>query len=62
MLQVQENDFTVEDVYKTYKGEKIEMQHTVNEFFERYLKRVKTLVGIDIKEVTRNKFYQVLFR
>ena len=59
MLQVQKNDFTVEDIYKTYKGEKIDKQYNVIEFFERYLKRLKTLIGIDIKEVTWNKFYYV---
>ncbi|WP_242158222.1 site-specific integrase [Aestuariivivens sediminis] len=59
MLQVQEKDFTVEDIYKTYKGEKIEKQYKVMEFFERYLKRLKTLIGIDIKEVTWDKFYYI---
>jgi integrase len=59
MLQVQENDFTVEDIYKTYKGEKLEKQYNVIEFFERYLKRLKTLIGIDIKQVTYNKHMYV---
>ncbi|MDU8884544.1 Arm DNA-binding domain-containing protein [Yeosuana sp. MJ-SS3] len=52
MLQVQENSFTVEDIYKTYKGEKIEKEYNVIEYFECYLKRLKTLIGIDIKQVT----------
>jgi hypothetical protein len=59
MLQVQENNFKVEDIYKTYKGEKLEKQYNVIEFFERYLKRLKTLIGIDIKQVTWNKHYYV---
>ncbi|TJY34682.1 site-specific integrase [Pontimicrobium aquaticum] len=59
VLQVQENDFTVEDIYKTYKGEKIAKDHNTIEYFERYLKRLKTLVGIDIVESTWNKFYYV---
>lgn len=59
MLQVNETDFTVEDIYMAYKGEKTQKQYNVIEFFERYLKRLKTLIGIDIKEVTWNKFYYV---
>lgn len=55
LLQVQENSFTVEDIYKTYKGEKREKDYYVIEFFERYLKRRKTLVDIDIVQVTWNK-------
>jgi len=59
MLQVQETNYTVEDIYKTYKGEKLEKQYNVIEFFERYLKRLETLVGIDIKQVTYNKHMYV---
>ena len=59
MLQVQENDFAVEDIYKSYKGEKLEKDYNVVEFIERYLKRLKTLIGIDIKQVTWNKHLYV---
>jgi len=59
MLQVQETSFTVYDIYNVYKGEKLEKQYNVVEFFERYLKRLKTLVGIDIKQVTWNKHFYV---
>jgi len=55
LLQVQENDFSVEDIYSLYKGEKSAREYNVIEFFERYLKRLKTLVGIDIVQVTWNK-------
>ena len=51
MLQIKESSLTVEDIYTVYKGEKIEKEYNVIEFFERYLKRLKTLVGIDIKQV-----------
>ena len=59
MLQIKESSFTVEDIYTVYKGEKIEREYNVIEFFERYLKRLKTLVGIDIKQVTWNKHLYV---
>lgn len=55
MLQVQETSFNVEEIYKLYKGEKSAREYNVIEFFERYLKRLKTLIGIDIKQVTWNK-------
>jgi len=56
LLQIKEESFTVGDVYSLYKGEKTQKQYDVVEFFERYLKKLKTLVGIDIKLVTWNKF------
>ena len=59
MLQVQENSFTVEDIYKLYKGEKIKKEYDTVEFFERYLKRLKTLIGIDIKQITWNKYFYI---
>jgi integrase/recombinase XerD len=59
MLQIKEEDFTVEDIYSLYKGKKSSKEYNVIEFFERYLKRLKTLIGIDIKQVTWNKHYYV---
>jgi len=55
LLQVQENSFSVEDIYSLYKGVKSTREYDVIEFFDRYLKRLKTLVGIDIVQVTWNK-------
>ena len=59
MLQVQENSFSVEDIYSLYKGDKSAREYNVIEFFERYLKRLKTLINIDIKQVTWNKYSYV---
>jgi len=56
MLQVKEESFNVEDIYSLYKGVKTQKEYNVVEFFEKYLKKLKTLVGIDIKLVTWNKF------
>ena len=56
ILQVKEEHFNVEDIYSLYKGEKTQKEHHVVEYFESYLKKLKTLVGIDIKQVTWNKF------
>jgi integrase/recombinase XerD len=59
MLQVKETNFTVEDIYSTYKGEKKVKEYNTIEFFNRYLDRLKRLVGIDIKIGTWKKFEYV---
>ncbi len=59
LLQVKEANFTVEDIYSLYKGKKLVKEHNVIEYFERYLNRLKTLIGIDLKQVTWNKFNYV---
>jgi len=59
LLQVQENSFTVEDIYMLFKGKKIAKEHNVLDVFESYLNMLKKLIGIDIKQVTWNKFYYV---
>ncbi|PTX64121.1 integrase-like protein [Kordia periserrulae] len=59
ILQIQEKDFTVEDVYKLYKGEKLEKEYHTVECFESYLEELKSLIGIDLKQSTWNKFYYV---
>lgn len=59
LLQVKEISFTVDDIYRLYKGEKLTKEYNVVEYFERYLKQLKTLIGIDIKQITYNKFEYV---
>lgn len=56
MLQIKDENFTVDDIYNIYKGEKLQKEYHVVEYFEKYLKKLKALVGIDIKQVTWNKF------
>ncbi len=59
MLQVKEESFAVTDVYMGFKGEKTAKEYNTIEFFDRYLKRLKKLVGIDIEEETWKKFEHV---
>lgn len=59
LLQVKEVSFTVDDIYRLYKGEKLTQEYNLVEYFERYLKQLKTLIGIDIKQITYNKFEYV---
>jgi len=59
LLQIQESNFSVEDIYTLYKGKKSAKEHNVIEQFESYLNMLKKLIGIDIKQATWNKFYYV---
>ncbi|KJD31234.1 integrase [Tamlana nanhaiensis] len=56
LLQIQERSFTVNDIYNAYLGKKATQNYSLIEFYENYLNKLKTLVGIDIKQVTYNKF------
>ncbi|WP_369686021.1 hypothetical protein [Mariniflexile sp. AS56] len=56
LLQVKEEEITIEDIYSLYIGKKTQKQYNVIEYFDVYLNRLKTLIGIDIKQVTWNKF------
>ncbi|MDP3314395.1 site-specific integrase [Lutibacter sp.] len=59
LLQVQEGNFTVDDIHMLYKGKKPTKEHNVVEQFESHLNMLKKLVGIDIKQATWNKLYYV---
>ncbi|TJY34822.1 site-specific integrase [Pontimicrobium aquaticum] len=59
MLQVKDETFTVIDVFRGFRGEKTVREYNTIEFFERYLKRLKKLVGIDIELGTWKKFEYV---
>jgi integrase len=56
MLQIKEANFTIQDIYSMYKGEKIAKEYNVIEYCERFLKQLKRLVGIDITDATYNKY------
>lgn len=57
MLQIKEESFTVEDVFSIYKGDKIEKDYNTFEYYNRYLNKLKTLIGIEIKQITWNKYF-----
>ena len=59
ILQIQGNNFTVNDIYTLYKGEKQAKKHNVVEYFEAYLNKLKKLIGVSIKQATWDKFYYV---
>ena len=59
-LQVQGNNFDVEDIFKKYKGENAQRQIGVVEFYSEYMDRLKKMIGKDFKESTWGKFNEIL--
>lgn len=57
-LQVKGSDFTVDEIYKQYKGETPKKEFGVVEVYNLHSNRIKNLVGIDIKEVTYSKYIE----
>ena len=57
-LQVKGTDFTVDDIYKHYKGETPKKEFGVMEVYYLHSDRIKKLVGIDIKQVTYSKYIE----
>lgn len=59
LLQIQEEYFSTDDVYSLFKGVKTQKEHNVIQYFEKYLNKLETLIDIDIKQVTWNKYNYV---
>jgi len=57
-LQVRGSDFTVEDIYKQYKGETPKKEFGVMEVYNLHSDRISKLVGIEIKQVTYSKYLE----
>lgn len=60
LLQVQESKFTVEDIYAQYVGKPITRDIGVIYHYNDFLNKYKKLIGIEIKQVTWNKFNYIL--
>lgn len=56
LLQIHENNFSVEDIYNHYKGKSTNQNIGVVHYYNEYLLKNKKLIGIEIKETTWNKF------
>lgn len=56
LLQIQEKEFCVEDVYNQYKGKPTTQNYQLCSYYLEYLEKYKKLIGIEIKEITWNKF------
>lgn len=57
-LQVKGSDFTVDDIYKQYKGETPKKEFGVMEVYNLHSARIKKLLGIDIQLVTYQKYLE----
>lgn len=56
LLQLQDENFDVDDIYRQYKGETLVKDYSLLEYYKLYLERLKKLIGIDIKQPTYDKF------
>lgn len=59
LLQIQEKEFSVEDIYNQYKGKATKQNYQLGSYYLEYLEKYKKLIGIEIKEITWNKFYYI---
>lgn len=57
-LQVNESDFDANDIYLHYKGKPLKKDYGVVEVYSLYLARIQKLIGIDIKQVTYDKYVE----
>ena len=57
-LQVKGIDFTVDDIYKQYKGETPKKEFGVMEVYSLHSARIEKLIGIDIVKVTHDKYLE----
>jgi len=59
LLQIQQENFDVIDVYNIYLGKHLPKETKVIEYFDIFLKKMERLVGIEIKLATLNKYEKV---
>lgn len=57
-LQVQDKNFSVEDIYRQYKGETIKEEKSIMEIFNLHIAKQEKLIGISTSKVSVAKFYQ----
>lgn len=59
VLQIQDGDFTLNNIYDLFKGVEIKKEEHILSYYKKYLSKLKKLVGLEIKESTYNKFVYV---
>ncbi len=60
LLQFKEDDFSVDDIYNSFLGKKSTSEKTIKDAFEYHTNRMQKLVGIDVKQVSVQKYFQTL--
>ncbi|CAM1341688.1 site-specific integrase [Tenacibaculum aestuarii] len=58
LLQLQQNDFNVDDIYSQYKGENTRVEKTLLELYDIHNEQTKKLIGIDFKEISWNRYIE----
>jgi len=60
LLQVKELDFDVDDIYNQFIGKSTTAEKTLLDAFDFHINRMQKLVGIDVKQVSVEKYNQSL--
>lgn len=60
LLQVKELDFDVDDIYNQFIGKSTTAEKTLLEAFDYHINRMQKLVGIDVKQVSVEKYNQTI--
>ena len=60
LLQMKELDFDVDDIYNQFVGKSTTAEKTLLEAFDYHINRMQKLVGIDVKQVSVQKYFQTL--
>ncbi len=58
LLQLQQNDFNVDDIYSQYKGENTREEKTLLELYDIHNEQTKKLIGIDFKEISWSRYVE----
>lgn len=56
VLQAQEEEFTVEDVYAQYSGKSKASNDGIIKYYGSFIEKLKKLIDVEIKQVTWNKY------
>jgi len=60
LLQIKELDFDVDDIYNQFIGKRTTDEKTLLDAFDYHINRMQKLVGIDVKQVSVEKYNQSL--
>jgi len=60
LLQVNSNEFDVEDIYLQYAGKNVKANKTLLEVFELHNSRMSKLIGVEYTKATHNKFKEAM--
>ena len=60
LLQVKEEEFDVDDIYNQFVGKRTASERTLLDAFDYHINRMQKLVGIEVKQVSVQKYNQSL--